>query len=91
MYCQTLEVFFCAQHCDADHQCRTKHFKQGSGNGLYRCHKRPSVSRGRRQHAADRTEGLDLLQLPNQATFRLRGLDRELWSPEARAWCAPEQ
>ena len=36
---------------------------------------------------ADRKDGRDLLQLPNQATYRLQGLDRKLWSPDAQAWC----
>lgn len=36
---------------------------------------------------ADRKDGRDLLQLPNQATYRLQGLDRKLWSPDPQAWC----
>jgi hypothetical protein len=40
---------------------------------------------------ADRKDGRDLLQLPNQATYRLQGLDRELWSPDPQAWCGAPQ
>lgn len=36
---------------------------------------------------ADRKDGRDLLQLPNEATYRLQGLDRKLWSPDPQAWC----
>lgn len=36
---------------------------------------------------ADRKDGRDLLQLPNQATYRLQGLDRKLWSTDPQAWC----
>lgn len=40
---------------------------------------------------AGRQDGRDLLQLPNEATYRLQGLDRKLWSPDPRAWCALTQ
>jgi hypothetical protein len=38
---------------------------------------------------AARRDGWDLLQLGNASTFRLEGLDRQLWSADPSAWCAP--
>ncbi|HKY38125.1 MAG TPA: hypothetical protein VJN18_19415 [Polyangiaceae bacterium] len=35
MFCQTLNVFFCAQSCDGNQDCPTNHCKQGSNGGLY--------------------------------------------------------
>ncbi len=29
----------------------------------------------------------DLVQLPNYATYWIRGLDRDLWKPQRDAWC----
>lgn len=34
-YCQTLDIFFCAQFCDSDQECPTNHCKQGSNGGLF--------------------------------------------------------
>jgi hypothetical protein len=39
---------------------------------------------------ADRKDGKDLLQLADASTYRLQGLDREIWSPDPAVWCAPE-
>ncbi len=38
---------------------------------------------------ASRHEGADLVQLNDGSRFRISGLDRELWSPDPAAWCAP--
>lgn len=38
---------------------------------------------------ADRKDGRDLLQLGNASTFRLEGLDRQLWAADPLVWCAP--
>lgn len=40
---------------------------------------------------AARRNGWDLLQLGNASTFRLEGLDRQLWAADPLAWCAPGQ
>jgi hypothetical protein len=37
---------------------------------------------------ADRNDQGDLIQLNDHSTFRLRGLDRRLWSPHPKDWCA---
>jgi hypothetical protein len=38
---------------------------------------------------ADRSDGKDLVQLADESTFRVHGLDRELWSPDPLVWCRP--
>jgi len=38
---------------------------------------------------AGRSDGTDLIQLADHTTHRLSGLDRDLWSPDASVWCAP--
>ncbi len=38
---------------------------------------------------ANRQGGADLVQLGDQSTVRLRGLDRDLWSTDPGVWCAP--
>ena len=40
---------------------------------------------------ADRRDGKDLVQLADESTFRVHGLDRELWSPEPQVWCRPAE
>jgi hypothetical protein len=40
---------------------------------------------------AGRSEGADLVQLNDGSSFRISGLDRELWSPDPAVWCASEQ
>lgn len=36
---------------------------------------------------ADRAAEGDLVQLPDSTTYRVQGLDRELWSPRPLDWC----
>jgi len=37
---------------------------------------------------AGRSHGTDLVQLNDGSRFRIKGLDRELWSPDPAVWCA---
>jgi hypothetical protein len=37
---------------------------------------------------AGRSNGTDLVQLNDGSRFRIKGLDRELWSPTPAVWCA---
>jgi hypothetical protein len=36
---------------------------------------------------ADRNAQGDLIRLGDNSTARVRGLDRQLWSPKPEAWC----
>ena len=36
-----------------------------------------------------RVDGKDLIQLGDYSRYWVSGLDRELWVPDPRAWCAP--
>jgi hypothetical protein len=38
---------------------------------------------------ARRVDGKDLVQLGDHSNHWVSGLDRELWAPDPRAWCAP--
>lgn len=38
---------------------------------------------------AHHSQGSDLVQLNDGSRFRIRGLERRLWSPDPAAWCVP--